>query len=167
MNRALEALIRECPDQYLWSYNRYKRPSGAKREPRMSRLVFAFMWLVHFLPLARARGARQRASAGSPFWLIAERRTSRASTWRNASRRCRRASASARARALPRLLPQLRRARHPVVVARASASARLVRLEGLEHLRALDGRPVILFAPHFVGLDAALARLVAASTRWR
>jgi KDO2-lipid IV(A) lauroyltransferase len=30
MNRALEALIRECPEQYLWSYNRYKIPKGAK-----------------------------------------------------------------------------------------------------------------------------------------
>ena len=29
MNRALEALIRECPGQYLWGYNRYKHPAGA------------------------------------------------------------------------------------------------------------------------------------------
>jgi Kdo2-lipid IVA lauroyltransferase/acyltransferase len=29
LNRALEALIRECPEQYLWGYNRYKRPRGA------------------------------------------------------------------------------------------------------------------------------------------
>jgi KDO2-lipid IV(A) lauroyltransferase len=29
MNRALEALIRECPGQYLWGYHRYKRPKGA------------------------------------------------------------------------------------------------------------------------------------------
>jgi KDO2-lipid IV(A) lauroyltransferase len=29
MNRGLEALIRECPGQYLWGYNRYKRPRGA------------------------------------------------------------------------------------------------------------------------------------------
>ncbi len=29
MNRALEALIRECPEQYLWGYNRYKHPKGA------------------------------------------------------------------------------------------------------------------------------------------
>ena len=29
MNRALEELIRECPGQYLWGYNRYKRPRGA------------------------------------------------------------------------------------------------------------------------------------------
>jgi len=30
MNRALEELIRECPGQYLWGYNRYKQPRGAK-----------------------------------------------------------------------------------------------------------------------------------------
>jgi Kdo2-lipid IVA lauroyltransferase/acyltransferase len=30
MNRALEALVRECPGQYLWSYNRYKVPAGAR-----------------------------------------------------------------------------------------------------------------------------------------
>src|SRR5258706_2071013 len=29
MNRALEMLIRECPSQYLWGYNRYKHPKGA------------------------------------------------------------------------------------------------------------------------------------------
>jgi len=33
MNRALEALIRECPGQYLWGYNRYKRPRGAEPSP--------------------------------------------------------------------------------------------------------------------------------------
>ena len=30
MNRAIESLIRECPEQYLWSYNRYKVPAGVK-----------------------------------------------------------------------------------------------------------------------------------------
>ncbi len=33
MNRALEALIRRCPAQYLWAYNRYKRPAGAEPPP--------------------------------------------------------------------------------------------------------------------------------------
>ena len=33
LNRAIEALIRECPGQYLWGYNRYKRPRGAKAAP--------------------------------------------------------------------------------------------------------------------------------------
>ena len=30
MNAAMEDLIRDCPGQYLWSYNRYKVPSGAR-----------------------------------------------------------------------------------------------------------------------------------------
>ncbi len=30
LNRALENLVRECPEQYLWGYNRYKVPSGAR-----------------------------------------------------------------------------------------------------------------------------------------
>ena len=30
MNRQLEEVIRQFPEQYLWSYNRYKRPAGAK-----------------------------------------------------------------------------------------------------------------------------------------
>ena len=35
----------------------------------------------------------------------------------------------------------------------------LIRLEGLEHLLAHRSRPVIILAPHFVGLDAAGSRL--------
>ena len=30
INRALEEAIRTRPEQYLWGYNRYKRPSGAE-----------------------------------------------------------------------------------------------------------------------------------------
>jgi len=30
LNRALEGLIRQCPAQYIWGYNRYKVPSGAQ-----------------------------------------------------------------------------------------------------------------------------------------
>jgi KDO2-lipid IV(A) lauroyltransferase len=33
LNRAVEALVRECPGQYLWAYNRYKTPRGAKPPP--------------------------------------------------------------------------------------------------------------------------------------
>jgi len=34
-----------------------------------------------------------------------------------------------------------------------------VRVEGMEHLHAVEGRPRILFAPHFVSLDTAAIRL--------
>ena len=30
MNRGIEALIRRCPAQYLWAYNRYKVPAGVE-----------------------------------------------------------------------------------------------------------------------------------------
>lgn len=36
---------------------------------------------------------------------------------------------------------------------------RMVRIEGLEHLRALEGRNVILMMPHFTGLDLAGQRI--------
>jgi KDO2-lipid IV(A) lauroyltransferase len=34
MNAALEAVVRTCPAQYLWSYNRYKAPSGVEAAVR-------------------------------------------------------------------------------------------------------------------------------------
>ena len=33
INEEIEGLIRECPSQYLWGYNRYKRPGGAEPPP--------------------------------------------------------------------------------------------------------------------------------------
>jgi KDO2-lipid IV(A) lauroyltransferase len=31
LNRAIEDLVRRCPEQYLWSYNRYKVPAGVRK----------------------------------------------------------------------------------------------------------------------------------------
>jgi KDO2-lipid IV(A) lauroyltransferase len=33
INSEIEHLIRQCPTQYLWGYNRYKRPGGAEAPP--------------------------------------------------------------------------------------------------------------------------------------
>lgn len=33
INRAMESLVRECPPQYLWSYDRYKTPPGMAAAP--------------------------------------------------------------------------------------------------------------------------------------
>ncbi|MGE5386273.1 MAG: lysophospholipid acyltransferase family protein [Betaproteobacteria bacterium] len=33
INQEIEALVRECPQQYLWGYNRYKQPAGAEPPP--------------------------------------------------------------------------------------------------------------------------------------
>jgi KDO2-lipid IV(A) lauroyltransferase len=35
LNRAIEAQVRRCPEQYLWSYNRYKVPAGASHPPEL------------------------------------------------------------------------------------------------------------------------------------
>ncbi len=43
LNRAVEAQVRRRPEQYLWSYNRYKTPAGAEAPP------------------AKAEGKRQKA----------------------------------------------------------------------------------------------------------
>ena len=36
LNRAVEAVVRRCPEQYLWGYNRYKTPTGAPPPPASS-----------------------------------------------------------------------------------------------------------------------------------
>ena len=33
INQEIERLIRQCPEQYLWAYNRYKRPRGVEAPP--------------------------------------------------------------------------------------------------------------------------------------
>ena len=33
VNEEVEKLVRRCPEQYLWGYNRYKRPAGAPPAP--------------------------------------------------------------------------------------------------------------------------------------
>jgi KDO2-lipid IV(A) lauroyltransferase len=38
VNEKIEALVRECPTQYLWGYNRYKRPAGAPPAPAAERV---------------------------------------------------------------------------------------------------------------------------------
>jgi KDO2-lipid IV(A) lauroyltransferase len=34
VNAMVEKLVIACPSQYLWGYNRYKRPAGAPPPPR-------------------------------------------------------------------------------------------------------------------------------------
>ncbi len=36
INHEIETLVRECPTQYLWGYNRYKHPGGAEPPPAES-----------------------------------------------------------------------------------------------------------------------------------
>jgi KDO2-lipid IV(A) lauroyltransferase len=122
----------------------------------MSRIVFAFMWLVHFLPL-RLQAAVGNVVGSIFFWLIPERRK----VTRINLEKC-----------FPQKNPDERErlARdHFRAFCRAfieqgilwwsprSRIEKLVRIEGLENLKA--GTKTIVFAPHFVGFEATLARL--------
>jgi Kdo2-lipid IVA lauroyltransferase/acyltransferase len=124
----------------------------------VSRVIFGLMWLAHFLPLGalRALGA---AVGWAAFWLIPERRR----VTRVNLERCfpamdgagRERLARAHFRAFCRAFLE----RGILWWSPRARVERLVRIEGLERLRALGRAPAILLVPHFVGLDAGATRL--------
>ncbi len=122
----------------------------------MSAAVFAFMYMVHFLPL-RLVALIGNAVGAAAFWLIPERRKvtriNLQKCFPQLSRNEREKLARAHFRAFCRSFVE----RGILWWGSRARIARLVQLEGLEHLP--KGRPTILFAPHFVGLDATLLRL--------
>lgn len=124
----------------------------------MNRLVFALMWMVHLLPLRMLAGIGNLAGSVA-FWLIPERRhvtrINLALCFPEMDPAQREELARAHFRAFMRSFVE-----HGLLWwASRERIMRLVRVEGIERLRALSGQPVILVAPHFVGLDAAFTRL--------
>ena len=124
----------------------------------MTRLLLTLMAGAHRLPpgLLRAIGGL----LGTVLYFLARERRQVAQTNIKA---CLPALNSAQRRALVRrtfrLFGQGLVDRAILWHASANCIRRFVRLEGASHLSALAGRPVILLAPHFVGLDAAWSRL--------
>ena len=124
----------------------------------MSRLIFGLMWLLRFLPYAIV-SIIGNATGAVVYWLIPERRR----VTRVNLEKCfpemkgdeREILARAHFRAFCRSFVD----RALLWWAPRARVERLVRIEGLEHLHALKGAPAILFAPHFVGLDAGFTRL--------
>ena len=124
----------------------------------MTRLVFAFMWLVHFLPL-RIIAAVGSLTGAILFWLIPERRK----VTRINLEKC-----------FPHLPPdereRLARA-HFRAFCRAFIEQgilwwsprerieKLVTVEGIDALKTVPNSKIIVFAPHFVGFEATLFRL--------
>jgi len=125
----------------------------------MTRLALSLMWLLHFLPLSWQ--ALLGVLFGRILFVFARER--RQVTLTN----------------LRLCLPQLSEAerlalarRHFEVFGRSFLERgllwwasprrlrRLVSIEGLEHLEAVKGRPVILLVPHFVGLDIGGTRIM-------
>ena len=125
----------------------------------MSRIAIALMWLLHFLPLG-ALAALGRMLGSLLFWLIAERRrvtrVNLEKCFPGMDPSARERLAREHFRAACRSLLEL----GLLWWAPRERVERLVRIEGLEYLRALGATPVILLAPHFVGLDIGGGRLV-------
>jgi KDO2-lipid IV(A) lauroyltransferase len=122
-------------------------------------MVFGFMYLVHFLPLALIAGIGNAVGIIA-FWMIPERRK----VTRINLEKCfpgmkpeeRARLARAHFRAFCRSFVE----RGILWWAPRERIHSLVKLEGLENLTSIFKlKPVILFAPHFVGLDATLSRL--------
>jgi KDO2-lipid IV(A) lauroyltransferase len=126
----------------------------------MTRVVVFIFWLLHWLPLPVLAFVGRRL--GSLLFLVGGRR--------------RRVALTNLSLCFPELDPEERQQlarKHFQVLGRSlldrgllwwASPARLkrvVRIEGVEHLQALQnaGTPVILLAPHFVGLDAGGTRL--------
>ncbi len=124
----------------------------------MSRFVFALMWLAHWMPLA-VLAAVGNLVGSAAFWLIPERRRvtriNLAKCFPDMEAGRRERLARAHFRVFMRSFVE-----HALLWwAPRARIMKLVRVEGMEHLDALKGKPVILAAPHFVGLDAAYTRL--------
>ena len=108
------------------------------------------LWLVHFLPL-RWIGAIG-AALGSILYRFGRGRVTRvnlALCFPEMSEEERHALGAKHFRMLGRNAVEL----SIMVWGSAEQLLRLIRVEGLEHLKAAEGRPIIALAPHFIGLN--------------
>jgi KDO2-lipid IV(A) lauroyltransferase len=124
----------------------------------MIRLGLALIWLLHFLPLAVL--ARLGATLGALLYALARARRKVVLT---NLRLCfpalrddeRTQIARSHFRAFGRSLLE-----HGILWWGSKEDVQaLVRIEGLEHWRGVTDKPVILLAPHFIGLDMGGIRL--------
>ena len=124
----------------------------------MVRLGLACIWLLHFLPLAIL--SRLGATLGTVLYYVAAPRRrvvllNLQFCFPDLDESARRKLALAHFRAFARSVFE-----HGILWWGSKARVQaLVKVEGLEHWRNLDGKPVILLAPHFIGLDMGGIRL--------
>ena len=124
----------------------------------MTRLLFGLMWLVHWLPLGVLAAIGNAAGSIAYRLMPARRRVARI----NLEKCFPQMQADERERLARAHFRIFLRAfiEHALLWwASRERIRRLIRVEGLERLQQFAGRPVILLAPHFVGLDAAYTRL--------
>lgn len=127
----------------------------------LTRIAVALLWLAHWLPLPVL--ARLGQGLGMLLYAAARRRrhiveVNLALCFPELDARARKRLARAHFSALGRSLLE----RGLVWWGSRERLQRLIRIEGAQHIRDLQaaGRPVILLAPHFVGLDAGGSRVV-------
>jgi KDO2-lipid IV(A) lauroyltransferase len=121
----------------------------------VSRLVLGLMWLIHLLPLAVV-AAIGNAVGTLLYWLIPERRRVTRINLEKCFPQMEVAERERLARASFRAFARSFLERGILWWAPTRRVARLVRVEGVEHLKALGHNRVVLFGPHFVGLDAVV-----------
>jgi KDO2-lipid IV(A) lauroyltransferase len=124
----------------------------------LTRLGLGLIWLLHFLPL------RWLASLGEAFGMALylfgrERRHVALTNLRLCRPRMPEAEREQLAKAHFRAFGRSFLERGLLWWSPPGKIRQVVRIEGLEHLRQTAGRPVILFVPHFVGLDMGWTRL--------
>jgi Kdo2-lipid IVA lauroyltransferase/acyltransferase len=123
----------------------------------LTRLAFGLLWLLHFLPLGALTAVGNFAGTVGYYLARSRRRVGRVNL----------------ALCFPDLPPREREQllkRHFRAFGRSvfergvmfwGAKTRIqdmVQVEGIEYYRPLKGQPLIIFAPHFVGVDMAAAR---------
>lgn len=128
----------------------------------LTRLGLALLWLLHWLPLpllgalGRALGLLGHAVARARRAVALVNLQACFPQWSEAERR----------RVARRHFQALARSALELGIlwwGSKERIQRLVRIEGIEHWDAVRSRPVILLAPHFIGLDFGATRL---ATEW-
>ena len=121
----------------------------------MTRLGIFILWLLHFLPLG-ALAALGSAIGRLAYWLVPERRMVARINLGKCFPQMPEEERERVARAHFRWFCRSVVERSVWWWGSRDRIRRLVRVEGEEHLAALDGRGAVLLAPHFVGLDAVM-----------
>jgi KDO2-lipid IV(A) lauroyltransferase len=124
----------------------------------MTRVALGLLWLLQWLPLGVLAGVGA-AFGEVAYWAAGERRrvtqTNLALCFPTLPKAERQRIARAHFHAFGRALVE-----HGIIwFGSGERVRRMVRIEGSEHARPADGRPVIWLAPHFLGLDMGGIRI--------
>jgi Kdo2-lipid IVA lauroyltransferase/acyltransferase len=123
----------------------------------MTRLILGLMWLIHWLPL-RALAAIGNGIGCAAYWLVPERRKVTRINLEKSFPQMPAAQREQLARASFRAFCRGVVDRTLLWWGSAERIRDMVRLEGVEHLEAA-GAQVVIFAPHFTGVEAAGVRI--------